>query len=438
MNSKQTDRRRFLQGGAAMVGLAAGGLTPARAQEILPQGPIVPAGVRRLGELSPYEKSYRVGTAASALTPLQDSHGIITPSALHFYVNHEYGVIPVIDPKKYRLLIHGLVERPVVLTLDEIRRLPSISRIYFIECNGNGNLGRRQGKEKTAQDTHGRTSCSEWTGIPLSLLLKEVGVKKAGSWVVAVSQDTANHAISIPMEKAMDDILVAFGQNGETLRLENGYPVRLVVPGWGGRIHVKWLNQLKVVDQPYLTTQDRASFLRHSPAGEGVIFTLAEQGRKYRYELFTRSIITFPSGGHKLPGRGLYEITGLAWSGAGKVRRVEVSTDGGRTWKDSELQKPILSKAHTRFRFLWNWNGEETVLQSRTTDEFGDVQPSVHEAEKNWTSDMSEACANAVGVEDCSRVPRRANRALIQPWRVARDGTVDNAFQATPEILRVG
>ncbi len=437
MNSKKTGRRRFLQGSAAVVGMAIGGLKAAKAQEPSHQNTLNPTDVRPLGERSPYEKTYRLGSPSVGLTPLQDSHGIITPSDLHFYVNHEFGVIPLIDPDKHRLVIHGMVERSVILTLDEIKLLPSVSRVYFIECNGNANVARRK-NAKTLQDSHGRTSCTEWTGVPLSLLLKEVGVKTEGSWVLAVSQNTANHAISIPMEKCREDVLVAYAQNGEPLRLEQGYPLRLVVPGWGGRIHVKWLTQIKVVDQPYMTTQDRASHLRHTPAGEGVFFALSEQSRKYRYEMFTKSVITFPSGGHRLPGKGLYEITGLTWSGAGKVRRVEVSTDDGKTWKDAELQEPVLSKAHTRFRMAWKWNGEATVLLSRSTDEFGDVQPSMQEVEKNWVADQSAACTDVIGVEDCSRTPRRANRALIQRWRVARDGTVHYLFEPTPAILAVG
>lgn len=437
MEPKETGRRRFLQGGAAVVGMAMAGLKAAEAQVPSHQDTLNPADVRRLGERSPYENPYRVGSPTEGLTPLQDSHGIITPSDLHFYVNHEYGVIPVIDPKKYRLAIHGMVERSVILTLEEIKLLPSVSRVYFLECNGNASLTRRKAA-KTLQQSHGRTSCAEWTGVPLSLFMKEVGVKTGGSWALAVSQDTANHAISIPMEKCMEDVLVAYAQNGEPLRLEQGYPLRLVVPGWGGRIHVKWLKQIKVVDQPYMTTQDRASDMRHSPAGEGVFFALSEQSRKYRYEMVTKSVITFPSGGHRLPRKGLYEITGLAWSGAGKVRRVEVSTDDGKTWKDAELQEPVLSKAHTRFRMAWNWDGGATVLQSRSTDEFGDMQPSMEEVEKNWIADQSAACTDAIGVEDCNRTPRRANRALIQRWRIARDGTVHNLFEPTAAILEIG
>lgn len=437
MAAKPSDRREFLKGGAALVGMAAAaGIRPAQGQDHDHGDPILPAGVRKSGELSPFEKSYRMGSPGEGLTPLQDSHGMITPSALHFYVNHEYGAIPVIDPEKYRLLIHGMVDRPVILTLDELKRLPSVSRIYFLECNGNGNLERVK-NAKTVQQSHGRTSCAEWTGVLLSVLLKEVGARPGAGWLLAGSEDTANHAISIPMEKAMDDILVAYGQNGESLRLENGYPARLVVPGWGGRIHVKWLKQLKVVDQPYMTTQDRASHMEQSPVGEGAMLALSEMGRRYQYEIYPKSVITYPSGMHQLDGPGLYEISGLAWSGAGKVRRVEVSTNGGKTWNDAQLQDPVLSKAHTRFRFAWNWKGEEAVLQSRSTDELGDVQPSVLEHEKNWDVDTSAACVSVLG-EACKRTPRRANRALIQSWRVAQDGVVHNAFVATPEILKIG
>lgn len=436
MAAKKSGRRKFLQGGAALVGMAAAGAL-APAQDAHDHGDaILPSGVRKSGELSPFEKSYRVGSPGEGLTPLQDSQGMITPSALHFYVNHEYGAIPVIDPDKYRLIIHGMVDRPVVLTLNELKRLPSVSRIHFLECNGNSNPERIMAG-KTVQQAHGRTSSAEWTGVMLSLLLKEVGAQKAGTWVIVGSEDTANHAISLPMEKALDDVIIAYGMNGESLRLENGYPVRMVVPGWGGRIHVKWLKQLKVTDQPYMTTQDRASEMTHSPAGEGAFLVLSELGRRYQYETYPKSIITYPSGMHKLAGSGPYEITGLAWSGAGKVKRVEVSTDNGKTWRDAALQEPILPKAHTRFRMPWNWNGEETVIQSRCTDEFGDVQPSSHDIAKNWTDDKSAACISAIG-DACRKTPRRANRALIQPWRVARDGNVSNAFVMTDEVKKIG
>jgi sulfane dehydrogenase subunit SoxC len=370
------------------------------------------------------------------LTPLQHLHGIITPNELHFYVNHEYGFIPIIDPKEYRLMIHGMVDRPLIFTLDELKRLPSVSRLHFLECHGNGNLVTVS-EGRTIQDVAGRTSCAEWTGVMLSMLLKEAGVQNNATWVLATSADTAGHASTIPIEKAMDDIIIAYAQNGEAVRLENGYPVRMVVPGWGGRVHVKWLNRIKAVDQPYYTTQDRAAQMPHGGAGDGAYLPFSAKGRAWQNEVYVKSIITYPSGGLQLAGPGFYEISGLAWSGSGKVRRVEVSADGGRTWKDAQLQEPILSKAHTRFRYQWNWNGEEAFLQSRCTDEIGETQPSVVEMQKMWGSDETLACKNVLG-EDCDKIRRRANRAYIYTWRVDKDGSVHNAIKFDPETFRFG
>ena len=430
MKSKKSGRRRFLKDGAALAALAVGGIRTASGQQNMTPELIHLTGVRPLGERSSYEKLVRSGTAIEGirwgLTPLQDLQGIITPSALHYYVNHERGLLPKFNPEQYRLMIHGMVDRPLVFTLAELKRLPSISRIYFLECTANSGP-RFTSAMKTVQEIHGRTSCSEWTGVPLSVLLKEAGVRNGASWIVAGSADTSKHASSIPMEKAMDDALVAYGQNGEALRLENGYPLRLLLPGYGGMIAVKWLNQIKAVDQPYMTTQDRHSHADHSPAGEGAFLMTSDVTRRWHFGVHVKSVITFPSGGQQLSGRGFYEITGLAWSGGGAVRRVEVSTDGGRTWKDAQLQEPVLRFAHTRFRFPWRWNGEETVLMSRCTDENGDVQAAADEVEKHWGADTSDACRDVLG-DECNHVPRRVHRAYIQPWRVARDGSVHNAF----------
>jgi len=447
MNFKRSSRRKFLKNGAALVGMAAGALGTASAQSAqhddhegggpeLPKGIIPSTGLRPLGVSSPYEKSARTGTAGEGMTPLQDLHGIITPNELHFYVNHEYGFIPSLDPKEYRLVIHGMVDRPLVFTLDELKRLPSVSRIQFLECHGNGNL-MTVSAGKTVQAVAGRTSCAEWTGVSLSMLLKEAGVRKDATWVLATSYDTAGHASTLPMEKAMDDIILAYAQNGEAVRLENGYPVRMVVPGWGGRVHVKWLNRIKAVDQPYYTTQDRAAQMPHGGAGEGAYLPFSAKGRAWQNEVYVKSVITYPSGGHRLQGPGFYEISGLAWSGSGKVRKVEVSTDGGRTWKDAPLQEPIVSKAHTRFRLPWNWNGEETILQSRATDEAGEIQPPIGEMEKMWGSDENKACTNVLG-EDCEKIRRRANRAYIYSWRVAKDGSVHNGIKFNPEVMKFG
>ncbi len=440
MKSKQIGRRRFLQGGAAAVGgLALGGMRSASGQEATPAPIIRNTGVRPLGEISRYEKLVRTGTRTDMHTPLQDLRGIITPSNLHFHMNHEAGLIPEIDPEKHRLTIFGMVERPLILTMAELKRLPSVTRIYFLECNSNG-TPRRVKAGKTVQDTHGLTSCAEWTGVPLSLLLKEAGVQKGGTWLVAGSADTANHESSVPIEKAMSDGLAVYAQNGEALRIDQGYPLRLILPGYGGRINVKYLSKIKVVHEPFMNTQDRTSFMEHTPAGEGAFLLAGDKAHLYQYSSYPKSVITYPSGGHKLSGPGDYEISGLAWSGAGAVRRVEVTTDNGKTWKDAQLQEPVLRFAHTRFRLPWKWNGEEAALQSRCTDENGDVQASVTELNKNWAIDSEEACTSVMG-EDCNRIPRRANRAYIQSWRVTRDGSVENATAAVmpeDEVIKGG
>jgi len=434
MNSKQSGRRRFLRNTAALAGgMVVGGIRPGSSEDIIkPEIIKASPGPRPLGGPSQYVKLQRTGTATQGYTPLQDLQGIITPSALHYYVNHEKGDLLNIDPQKHRLLIHGLVDRPLILTMEEIKRLPSVSRIYFLECNGNSNP-RSIERSKDVQEAHGLTSCTEWTGVWLSLLLKEAGVKKGADWIFAASADSSHHASSIPMEKAMDDALVAYVQNGEPLRLEQGFPLRLILPGWGGRLHIKWLNQIKVVDEPYFTTQDRSSEMDTSPAGEGAFLLAGKKARAWQYETYAKSVITFPSGGQKLPGKGFYEVTGLAWSGSGAVRKVEVSTDGGKSWKDAQLQEPVLVKAHTRFRYAWNWNGEECVLQSRCTDTNGNVQPSTTETSKNWDVDNSQACVGVMG-DDCKKVPRRADRAYIQSWKVTPDGSVLNAFVAPADL----
>jgi sulfane dehydrogenase subunit SoxC len=443
MKAKKLGRRGFLKGGAAVVGgLAAARMQPASAQESESKV-IQNSEIRPLGEISRFErKLVRRGSASSGLTPLQDLHGIITPSDLHFYVNHENGIIPDIDPREHRLMIHGMVDRPVELTMDDIKSLPSISRLCFIEC-GSNSTDIFDKNAKTVQEIHGRASCSEWTGVPLSLLLKEVGVQRGADWLVAVAGDPSGHAHSFPMAKAMDDALVAYAQNGAPMRVENGYPLRLVMPGWHARIHVKWLNRIKVVDQPYNLHQETASHMSHSRAG---MFTYEFAGAKafsYHHETVIKSVITFPSGGQKLSKPGHYEISGLAWTGAGAIRKVEVSTDNGKTWKEAQLQEPVLPKAFTRFRLPWAWDGSEMILQSRSTDTEGNVQPGPEQVGWNshptpdqvsmWGSDTSETCRSLLGDELCAQLPRRIGAAIIQSWKVNKNGTVENPLPQMAE-----
>jgi sulfane dehydrogenase subunit SoxC len=400
-------RRRFLKGGVALgAALVAGAGRPitARAQPA-PDDPskVLGGPLRPYGERSHFEQAVREKYLAmtdefgGSLTPLAETLGIITPSALHYEV-HRSGV-PDIDPHKHRLLIHGLVDRPAVLTMDEIKRLPSASQICFLECQGNSQREWHAPTGKTVEQTHGLTSCSEWTGVPLSLLLREAGVQEGATWIVAEGADGSGNERSIPMAKAMDDVLVAYGQNGESVRPENGYPLRLIVPGWTGNINVKWLRRITVVDRPYLTRMDGVGQPTLLPDGKA---------RQLQFVLEAKSVITFPSGGQRLAGPGYYEIRGLAWSGRGLVRRVEVSTDGGKTWRDAGLQGPALRFAHTRFRLDWRWDGREAVLQSRCTDETGYVQPTL---------------AELVQVRGLNS--RFFNNA-IQSWQVAADGSVHN------------
>jgi sulfane dehydrogenase subunit SoxC len=271
--------------------------------------------------------------------------------------------------------------------------------VHFIECLGN----RARATHKTVQETHGLTSCAEWTGVPLSLLLKEAGVQNAASWIVAEGAEEVKGASSIPLAKAMDDCLVCYGQNGEALRPQQGFPLRLMVPGFEGIYQIKYLRRIKVVDRYYMTYDDYGHI---NPDPKVAALT---------HQIGPKSVITFPSGGHQLPGRGFYDISGLAWSGAGAIRGVEVSTDGGQSWKAAELRSPAYPMAHTRFGFHWNWDGREAVLMSRCTDDLGTAQPTRAEVAKYWN-------------EPVERTRVRGADNGIQPWRVASDGSVHNGL----------
>jgi sulfane dehydrogenase subunit SoxC len=407
-SSQDSNRRRFLKGGVVLgAALVAGAGRPiaGRAQPAPDDpskvlgGPLRPYGARSRFEQSVREQfpQPKPDEYGGSLTPLGETLGIITPSAFHYVVQR--GGTPDIDPRKHRLLIHGMVDRPVMLTMEEIKHLPSTSRILFLEGSGNTATEWSAPTGKTVQLTHGQRSCREWTGVPLALLLREAGVQQGATWVIAEGADAPGNERSIPMAKALDAVLVAYGQNGEAMRPENGYPLRLIVPGWVGNINVKWLRRIKVVDRPYLRRMDGVGQPNLMPDGKA---------RQLSFVLEAKSVITFPSGGQQLPGLGLYEIRGLAWSGRGLIRRVEVSTDSGKTWRDAHLQEPVLPLAHTRFRLDWRWDGREAVLQSRGTDETGYVQPTL---------------AELVKVRGLNSI--YFNNA-IQSWKVAADGSVHN------------
>lgn len=304
--------------------------------------------------------------SGASWTPLHLLEGTITPNGLHFERHHNG--VPQIDPAVHRLLIHGLVQRPLFFTVADLLRYPMRSRICFVECGGNSNAGWNKTPSRAeAGYFHGLVSNSEWTGIPLATLLSEAGVSAKAKWLVAEGADAFAMDVSIPLDKAMDDAMLALYQNGERLRPENGYPLRLVLPGWEGVVNVKWLRRLKAVTEPIMARNETARYTDLLPSGKA---------RRFSFVMDVKSLITSPSSGMVLrSGPGLYQITGLAWSGKGKIKAVEVSSDGGKTWAPAELQQPVLSMALTRFRIPWRWDGKRSVLKSRAVDEQGRIQP---------------------------------------------------------------
>jgi sulfane dehydrogenase subunit SoxC len=407
-------RRTFLAGGATLAGSLVSTIPGLGATEDnLP--PNVPSWMREqgapvlaapYGQPSPFEKNVvrrprgtsPTQTAASTNTPLADLHGIVTPSGL-VYERHHAGV-PAIDPDQHRLLVHGLVERPLIFTMDDITRFPSESHIYFLECSGN-TVWLGATAKSTVQDTHGLLSCCEWTGVRLSTVLAEAGIQRNASWVLAEGADAAAMSRSVPIAKALDDALLVYAQNGERLRPEQGYPLRLFLPGYEGNISVKWLRRLKVGDQPFETREETSKYTDLMPDGIA---------RQFTFVMEAKSVITYPSGGHQLRDKGFYEISGFAWSGHGRIKRVEVSTDGGASWREAGLQEPLLPKCLTRFRLPWTWDGRPSQLQSRAIDETGYVQP------------KRPQLIEARGLNSYYHYNG------IQAWQVAHDGAVSNVI----------
>ena len=374
-------RRMFLTGGAAMASTLAGYAVSDSAEAApLPVEPWmkVPTGegFAPYGQPSRFEsKVVRGGMnqqagappgLGSIRTPLHMLNGTITPSGLHFVRLHSG--VPDIDPDKHKLLIHGLVERPLIFTLDALAKYPMESRIYFLECGGNSQtLYNRDPIKAGVMRIHGQVCCSDWTGVRVSTLLEECGVKPNGRWIVAEGADAAGMARSVPMSKIMDDALIALYQNGERLRPENGYPMRLFLPGYQGNTNVKYLRRIKVTEGPTHTRDETSRYSILRPDGKTVQFYLMMEAK---------SVITQPAPELKLQGPGLYKISGLAWSGRGRgiVRKVEVSADGGKSWAEAAIQSQVLPKALVRFQIPWRWDGQPAILQSRCTDDTGYVQ----------------------------------------------------------------
>ncbi len=411
--------RRQMFGGAGLV--AAVGMTamlPRTAAAKAPPGAVeypVPADPTReqgrvmgvdggYGSRSQFESEVRWfnPTKTASFTPMQSGYGIITPSGLHYERHH--GGIPNIDPAKHRLVIHGQVDRPIRYSLADLKRFPTVSRTYFMECSGTTGRELMRATEPTVQRSHGLVSTSEWTGVPLSTLLKQTGLKPGAAWVLAEGADAAVMTRSVPIDKCLSDALIVFAQNGEAIRPEQGYPMRLFLPGWEGNISIKWLRRLEVSDQPFYTREETSKYTD--------LITKTGKARIFTFTMEAKSVITFPSGNMKLPGPGFYEVTGLAWSGRGKIARVEVSCDGGKTWNLAALQDPVLPICQTRFRFPWVWDGTAVVLQSRATDETGYTQPT-----------HAQLIAERGPLEAPGMM---YHMNAIQSWGIAADGSVKN------------
>jgi sulfane dehydrogenase subunit SoxC len=410
-----TSKRTFLKRSIAL--LTASGLIARGAKDALAaEPPDIPpwmkspgAGFNEYGVPSKHESKVtrtlirsQPGTTGSgaARTPLEALDGTITPSGLHFERSHSG--VPDIDPGRHRVLIHGMVQRPLTFTIDALMRYPMVSRVHFIECSGNSQfLYQPAPPNLTVGQTHGLVSCSEWTGVPLRLLLDEAGVDRSALWILAEGADAAAMSRSIPMAKAMDDAMLALFQNGERLRPENGYPVRLFLPGWEGNMSVKWLRRLKVVPAPIMTKDETSRYTDLQGDGKSLMFT---------YPMDVKSVITHPSHGMTLKGAGRYQLSGIAWSGSGTIKKVEITTDGGKTWIDAPLGAPVLPRALTRFRLPWRWDGSATVLKSRATDDTGATQP---EREKF----IAEHGNNPI-----------FHYSAISAWSVATNGEVKHVY----------
>jgi sulfane dehydrogenase subunit SoxC len=412
-------RRTFLRRSMGLAGGTAAALLGARAHAQPAGDPAIlklpahstglgqPVAARGYGSPSVHEQNLqrrespgltRVPQASVAFAPLQGFFGIITPNGLHFERHHQGWW--AIDPRQHRLMVMGMVRTPKVYTMDDLMRLPSVSRIHFIECGANTGMEWGQVAVPSVQYTHGMLSCCEFTGVPLSALLEDCGLDvKRARFVLAEGADGSGLTRTIAIERALDDTIVAWGMNGEMLRPENGYPLRLVVPGVQGVSWVKWLRRIEVGDQPWHTREEALHYIDLMPDGMHRQFTPVQEAK---------SVITTPSGGQKLLDKGFYNVTGLAWSGRGRIKRVDVSVDGGRNWRVARLESPVLAKALTRFSLGWHWEGGPAILQSRAIDETGYVQPKINQL-------------RAV----------RGTRSIyhnnaIQSWQVAQSGEVSN------------
>jgi sulfane dehydrogenase subunit SoxC len=412
-----TDRRGFLRTSALLAGataVSAAGSRAALAQKLeVPQtekemGRIVePESYGAPSKFEAHVKRRRTDVLVNkqnwsdwSMTPLQSQLGIVTPNGL-FFERHHAG-IPDINPDQHTLVIHGMVKQPLKFSMSDLMRYPSVSKFYFLECSGNGLTDWTKAASTTVQQSHGLLACAQWTGMPLAALLEEAGVDQGAKWVLLEGADGASHARSIPIDKVLADTLIVWGQNGERLRPEQGYPLRALIPGWEGNVSVKWLRRIKVGDQPWHLRSETARYSDPMPDGKW---------RQFSFVMECKSVITRPSGGMQLPGPGSYEIEGFAWSGNGTIKAVDVTVDGGKTWAEARLEEPVLDKCLTRFRYTWDWAGAPAKIASRAVDSTGYVQPTV--------ADIAKSRALAGFVQ---------HHNGVFPWSVSQNGEVKNAI----------
>ena len=408
--------RRSLLGGAAAIGTTAA-LKSAGALEANPANlppnvsewtPYLGAGVdaNPYGVPSEFEshvvrRSVEWLTASTEssvnFTPLQDLEGFVTPNGLCFERHH--GGVPEVNPVDYRLMINGLVDRELIFTLDDLKRFPQTNRFHFLECAANGGMEWRGAQLNGCQYTFGMVHNVQYTGVKLSDICREVGIKPEASWVMAEGGDSAGMNRSIPIEKILDDCMIAYAMNGEALRPEQGYPARLVVPGWEGNMWVKWIRRLEFGDMPYMAREETSKYTDLMEDGKARMFT---------WVMDAKSVVTSPCPEKALMSKGTQLLRGLAWSGRGKIDRVDVSLDGGKNWQTAELHGPVMDKCLTRFTLPFEWHGEELLIQSRAMDETGYVQPTIGELQK---------------VRGLNSI---YHNNAIATWQVHADGSVDN------------
>ena len=414
-NSFAINRRQLL---ASSFALGAVGTTKAsKASEVVASNspPNLPEWTTYLGDgvdVAPYGSPsefeshvirrnvpWLTATAESSVnfTPIQNLEGFVTPNGLCFERHH--GGVAIINPDEYRFMINGLVDREMIFTLDDLKRFPQTNKFYFLECAANGGMEWRGAQLNGCQFTFGMIHNVQYTGVKLSDLVKETGLKPSAKWLLAEGSDSAGLARSLPIEKALEDCMIVWAMNGEALRPEQGYPARLVVPGWEGNMWIKWIRRIEFGDMPYLTREETSKYTDLMTDGYARMFT---------WVMEAKSVVTFPSPENPLNGKGLHQLRGLAWSGRGKIKRVDVSIDGGKNWNIAKIHGPILNKSLTRFTMPFQWSGDQMLVQARAIDETGYVQPTIKELQ------------NIRGVNSIY------HNNSIATWLVNKNGSVEN------------